>query len=594
MDGATRSESPPRRARVESAIARARAAVCAEQRDDGSWRGNIDAGPLFTAVALALEHALGVLRPHDAIAGVRRLRAAQLADGGIAAWPGADRSSHEATSFWLAGMHAGGVAKDDPALLAARRFLAAGGGLNRNLLIVRVVLAAAGVLDPRELPPIPLAYKLVPGHESVLARFFGVNALVPLHTLPALAYALRRGHVGPSRASARVIDYLSARQDESGSLAGVPFYTMLMALVLRRFGVPEGDDRIVRAIAFARRTWSWDEHGLHVGPFHCESWDTAHALRGLGDDHAAIDRGLAWLVATQSRGPAPRDWQTPPRDAPRHGGWSWQSGNARNPDIDTTAVVLAALARHDSWARGDVRHAVRTGADWLRALQNPDGGFAAFSHGKRTAPLGALHLPRAGLRDRIARWLAEHGDPSSADVTGRVLQGLGAVGHRRGELCIDRAVTFLARHQLGDGSWWGRWAIAYLPATSYIVSGLVAVGVDPRSRMVQRALQWLRARQNRDGGFGETPDAFADPRRAGQGPSSVQVTSIVTIALCDAGLGTTATVTRAIDWLLAHQRDDGRWDDDACYGVIFPHRYYYRSDAFPTHMALEALHAHAR
>src|SRR5262249_4652450 len=156
--------------------------------------------------------------------------------------------SLEATSFWIAGLHAAGVAQDDPAIARARAFVDRQGGLMRNRLIVRALLAAVGLLSARALPRAPLLYKLLPGHEALLAALFAVNALVPAHTLPAMIRGLRdRGRArsalrrGVDRA---VVAYLSERQDPSGSWAGVPYYTAQAALVLHLCGVPTSDPRI--------------------------------------------------------------------------------------------------------------------------------------------------------------------------------------------------------------------------------------------------------------------------------------------------------------------------------------------------------------
>jgi squalene-hopene/tetraprenyl-beta-curcumene cyclase len=281
------------------------------------------------------------------------------------------------------------------------------------------------------------------------------------------------------------------------------------------------------------------------------------------------------------------------------GGWSFQAGHERNPDIDSTAVVLSALATRDSTDRPELERAVALGTDWLLSMQNRDGGFAAFSHGKRAAPPGPLYLPpepRRGLRirdlpSRVERWLAEHGDPSTADVTGRVLHGLGSRLTWRDER-VARAIAFLRRHQTASGAFWGRWAINYLPATSYILTGLRAVGVPTHDPMIERAVRWMLGCQNADGGFGETPRSYELAGWAGRGPSSIQVTGVVVWALVSAGAGNTDGVSRAVRYLLSRQSASGGWDDECCYGVIFPHRYYYRSDLFPTHFALEALRAY--
>jgi squalene-hopene/tetraprenyl-beta-curcumene cyclase len=593
---------------VSEAITRGTEAALRCQRPDGSWQGRNDAGPLFTAITLLFERALGVLRAEDARSGVAYLRATQLADGSAEAWPFWARGSLEATSFWLAGMRAGDVSDDDPAVRAARGWVDRAGGLGRNRLIVRVMLAAVGVIEPHSLPRVSLAFKLVPGHEAFFGRLFGVNALVPVHTLAPLIHGLRRnkrpgrGLVGIEER--RVIEYLSARQDPSGSWAGVPCYTLLAALTLHVLGVPADDERIARAVAFSRSVNVVTDQGLFVGAFHCTNWDTAHMLRVLAHLPAGRPeprRAAEYLLVEQSNLPAPVDWQTPPPGAPHFGGWAWQAGNIRNPDIDSTAEILSALAlfRDAAGASDKLDAAIQLGTDWLVPFQNPDGGWAAFSHGKRAAPPGPLYVKSGDvklreLRLRLERLLAEYGDPSTADVTGRVLYALGVLGWRRDDPRISAAVVFLARHQLESGAWWSRWSVCYLPATSYIVAGLLAVGEPANTPLVRRAVDWMLSRQNPDGGWGETPAALEDPGFAGYGPSSVQITGIVTWALLLAGLRADSRLAAAVRYLVEQQRPDGSWEDRACFGTIFPLVHHYHTDTFPTYFALEALLAYER
>jgi squalene-hopene/tetraprenyl-beta-curcumene cyclase len=598
------------RSSVSESVARGLDALHRWQRADGSWQGQNDAGPLFTAATLAFERALGVLRPEDAAAGVAYLRATQLADGSAEAWPFWGRGSLEATSFWLAGMRAADIPDDDPAVAAARQWVERQGGLDRNRTIVKALLAAVGLIDARSLPPISLLFKLLPGHEALASRIFGVNALVPVHTLPPLIHGLRR-RGRPSRglarvAERRVIEYLTLRQDPSGSWAGVPYYTLQAALTLHVLGVPADDQRIVRALEFSRGVNVATSRGLFVGAFHCTNWDTAHMLRVLA--RASVERpeparATAYLLAEQSTVPSPEDWQTPAPGAPRFGGWAWQAGNARNPDIDSTAEVLSALVllREHAGAgtRPEVHAAIELATQWLVPFQNRDGGWPAFSYGKRSAPPGPLFIatarpsgPFGRLRHaklRLERWFAEIGDPSTADVTGRVLYALGKLGWRRDDPRIRAAIEFLARHQLDSGAWWARWSVCYLPATSYIVAGLLAVGEPPESPLIRRAVAWMSIRQNPDGGWGESPAALEDPALAGHGQSSVQITGIVAWALMLAGARGSPQIDAAMQFLLDRQLPDGSWDDQTCYGIVFPHIHYYYTDTFPSYFALEAL-----
>ena len=67
---------------------------------------------------------------------------------------------------------------------------------------------------------------------------------------------------------------------------------------------------------------------------------------------------------------------------------------------------------------------------------------------------------------------------------------------------VKRALAFIHRTQEHDGSWWGRWGVNYIYGTWSVLSGLRAIGDDLRQPYVRRAVQWLKDRQNEDGGWG--------------------------------------------------------------------------------------------
>jgi len=104
------------------------------------------------------------------------------------------------------------------------------------------------------------------------------------------------------------------------------------------------------------------------------------------------------------------------------------------PDIDDTAMVLLALAT----ARG-TKHPVRrkpastVRLNWILAMQSRDGGWAAFD-----ADNNWNFLSDVPFADHNAML-----DPACPDITGRVLEALGAHGFTNEHPAVRRGVEFL-------------------------------------------------------------------------------------------------------------------------------------------------------
>src|SRR5262249_10049217 len=235
------------------------------------------------------------------------------------------------------------------------------------------------------------------------------------------------------------------------------------------------------------------------------------------------------------------------------------------PDTDDTAMVLMALARSaPGGIPAEVQPAVQRGLGWLLAMQNSDGGWAAFDRN-----INREVLTRVPFADHNAML-----DPSCPDITAGVLEALGAHGYGVDHPQVQRGLAFLRATQEGHGYWPGRWGVNYLYGTWQVLAGLSAVGFDPQDAMVRRAVAWFEKVQQPGGGWGETCATYDDPSLAGTGTPTASQTSWALLGLLAAGEARSPAVRAGIDYLLTTQREDGSWHEEPFTGTGFPKVFY--------------------
>jgi len=372
-------------------------------------------------------------------------------------------------------------------------------------------------------------------------------------------------------------------------------------------GVPgAGGDATAAAVA------AGDDDGgqtaLRLQPCFSAVWDTALAMHALSDsgtepEHPALLAARRWLVEREIRRTG--DWSVKAPGVPP-GGWCFEYRNAFYPDCDDTAEVLTALSAWHGPAGGDddpaasaaqaaqassAAPAVSRGVAWLLGMQNRDGGWGAFDRGCDKEIL--THVPFADHNALL--------DPSTADVTGRVVDALRRLGMPADAPELARAAAFLRRQQEADGSWYGRWGCNYVYGTWLALRALVrcappaggADGVLAPASSSRRAAAWLLAHQNEDGGWGESPRSYDDPAQKGIGPSTAAQTAWALMGLFAAGVDGGPAVERGVEHLLRTQRADGSWRDEPWTATGFPRVFYLRYHLYAVYFPLMALAEHA-
>jgi squalene-hopene/tetraprenyl-beta-curcumene cyclase len=332
-------------------------------------------------------------------------------------------------------------------------------------------------------------------------------------------------------------------------------------------------------------------------------WDTAITLRALAaanvkPDHASARRGIEWLLSKEIR--TRGDWAETVDAEP--GGWFFEHRNAFYPDIDDTAMAILAIAdqleieERDGSLASTLRTsasnsrtladlslralaAVQRAVTWLLAMQNRDGGWGAFDRDNDAEFL--CHVPFADHNAMI--------DPSTPDLTARVLEAFGRLGYRTTHPAVAGGIAYLRRTQEHDGAWSGRWGVNYIYGTWQVLLGLAAVGVPPEDPMIRRAAAWLERHQQPSGAWGESAATYEHPELRGEGPPTASQTAWAILGLVSTGARHSDSVKRGIDWLLAQQLADGTWQEDEFTGTGFPRVFYLKYHYYRVYFPLLAL-----
>jgi len=342
---------------------------------------------------------------------------------------------------------------------------------------------------------------------------------------------------------------------------------------------------------------------IRLQPCKSPVWDTAISLRalaktGIKSSQVAVRRAVSWLLSKEvtRRG----DWaETVDAEL---GGWFFEHHNDFYPDTDDTAMVTMALAEQFADSRWDDSNAPSgvsfiaaeratdladakeqtklleeaavacdRGRRWILAMQNKDGGWGAFDRNNNAGFL--CHVPFADHNAMI--------DPSTPDLTGRVLEMLGKLGARVGHPAVDRAISYLRMAQSPDGSWYGRWGVNYIYGTWQALVGLRAVGITVDDQAMVTGSRWLLSCQQKSGGWGESPESYANLATKGQGQVTASQTAWALMGLVAAGFARDSSVIRGIQYLLETQSKDGMWQETNFTGTGFPRVFYLRYHMYP-------------
>lgn len=388
-----------------------------------------------------------------------------------------------------------------------------------------------------------------------------------------------------------------AGQDGKGATDGLGaiFPPMVyLQIALQAFGYERDHPVLQRAERELDEFFIEENDRIRIQPCFSPVWDTgiaAYALAdcGLNESNRSLRRAAHWLLEKECKQRG--DWQDNLADLVDPSGWWFEYHNAWYPDVDDTAMVAMALKRIGG--RENTAAAAR-GVRWMLAMQNNDGGWAAFDKTDHRQILE--YIP-----------FADHNamqDPSCADITGRVLECLAWHGYTVNDPPVQRALEYIKSHQQLEGCWFGRWGVNYIYGTWQAVVGPIRCGADVKEKWIQRAGRWMKSVQKDDGSFGETALSYENKNLMGTGPSTASQTAWGAMVLQAIYGKDDPDLKRAIDWLVQTQMTEeqaadesyntdhdppGSWRETWFTGTGFPRVFYLRYHLYRLYFPVMAI-----
>jgi squalene-hopene/tetraprenyl-beta-curcumene cyclase len=614
---------------LQEVIQRALDHLLSLQTPEGYWVGELEADTTLESDYIFFLYVLGKLDNRRCIKLANYIRRRQLPDGGWNIYAGGPSELNATVKAYVA-LKLAGDSPGAPHMARARCQIHELGGVESTNSYTRLYLALGRVLPWSYVPAIPPELILIPSWfflniysmsswtRAIVVPLMLVYARKPHWDLPLTAgveelFRDTSGRIPAFEWDRRLVSWrnfflvldrifkwheklpwkplrqralhharkwLLEHLERTEGLGAIYPAMVNSVFALRALGYSADDPLTAREIGHLAQFEIEEGDTLRIQPCVSPVWDTAVTMfslqeAGLPPDHPALVKAAGWLLDHQVLGGG--DWQVKNPDVDP-GGWAFEFRNDFYPDVDDTGFVLMALRRVAYPDSARLEQALRRGTAWVLSMQNRDGGWGAFDRDNDSA-----FLTRVPFADHNAMI-----DPSTGDLTARVLEYLGQLKWPASDPRIQRAVSFLRRDQTPEGPWYGRWGVNYLYGTSGALRALEALGLG-KGLESQRAVAWLRAVQNPDGGFGESCASYDHPELKAGHHSTASQTAWALIGLLAAGEVSERAVKHAVGYLLDQQRENGAWAEAAFTGTGFPRVFYLKYHLYRNVFPLYAL-----
>ncbi|BDV41811.1 squalene-hopene cyclase [Geotalea uraniireducens] len=612
---------------LDRTIERTRDFFFREQLPEGYWWAELESNVTITSEYIMLFHFMGLVNKEKERKMANYILSKQTEEGYWCIYYGGPGDLSTTIEAYFA-LKLAGYPADHPAMAKARAFILSKGGILKARVFTKIFLALFGEFSWLGVPSMPIELMLLPNwayfnmyefsswSRATIIPLSIVMAERPVRKLPPWArvqelyvrpprptdytftkedgiFTWKNFFIGidhllkvyesnpirpfKKRSMAMAEQWVLDHQEPSGDWGGIQPAMLNSVLALHCLGYANDHPAVANGLQALANFCVEGENEIVLQSCVSPVWDTALGLMALADaevptDHPALVKAAQWLLDREVRKAG--DWRIKSPDlAP--GGWAFEFLNDWYPDVDDSGIVMMAINHirvKDEQAKQD---AIKRGINWCLGMQSKNGGWGAFDKDNTKHILNKI--PFADLEALI--------DPPTADLTGRMLELMGTFGYPQDHPAAQRALKFIWETQEPEGPWWGRWGVNYLYGTWSVLSGLAAIGLDMSSPDIHRAINWIKSRQNADGGWGETCASYDDPSLAGVGESTASQTGWALLSLLAAGEVNSTAVARGVQYLIDTQKPDGTWDEDNFTGTGFPKyfmiKYHIYRNCFP-------------
>ncbi len=622
--------------RVAASVDAARQYLFSQRLEEGYWCGELEADTTLESDYILLHTLLGTSNQERFVKCAKYILEHQNEDGGWSIYPGGPANISACVKAYF-GLKLAGYSPDHPALVRARKIILELGGVTEVNTFTKIYLCFLGQYDYDAVPAVPpeivlfpnwfwfniyeisswsramlvplsicyakKPFKKIPAEMGIEELFVGGRDKSRMHlhwskklfswrnfflSLDRLTHWAEAVHIRPLRSIAlkKAEKWMLERFEMSDGLGAIYPSIVNSIVAMRCLGYSLDDPQVIRALDEFEKLGIEEEETFRMQPCVSPVWDTAYALFALGEagvpaNDTRMMESADWILQKQVRNVG--DWKIKnPEGQP--GGWYFEFNNEFYPDVDDSAMVCLGLSHVEHPNGRYMRESVQRAIDWILSMQCRNGGWASFD--KNNDRMVFENIPFADHNAML--------DPATSDITGRVLEMLAAHGYDKNHGAVKKAIDFLRKEQMPDGSWFGRWGVNYIYGTMLVLRGLEAIGIDHHEPYIQQAAEWLRMVQNPDGGWGESCGSYDDPTTRGVGASTPSQTAWAIMGLLAANDTRSDSVARGIAYLLRTQKKDGSWDEQFYTGTGFPRVFYLKYHLYRQYFPLIALTTYAK